>query len=47
MNKKINFYFGDIVKNELGASDASIDSLVKQIGFKLPPDYISSLLAQI
>jgi SMI1 / KNR4 family (SUKH-1) len=40
MNEKVNFYFGDIVKNEFGVSDASINLLMEQIGFKLPQDYI-------
>jgi hypothetical protein len=40
MKEDINFYFGNIVRNEVGASDASIDALQKLAEFKLPQDYI-------
>lgn len=40
MDEKINFYLGDVVKNEVGASDASINELQEQTGFELPQDYI-------
>lgn len=40
MDRKINFYLENIVRNDMGASEASIKELQEQIGFKLPPDYI-------
>lgn len=41
LDEKLNFYLGDIVKNEVGASDASINELQKQEGFEFPQDYIN------
>jgi hypothetical protein len=39
MVDRMMFYLEDMVMNEGGASEASIDELQKQAGFEFPPDY--------
>ena len=41
MDERINFYFSNFLKNEVGASDISINELQKLAGFELPQDYIN------
>lgn len=41
MDGKLDFYLDNIVKNQVGASDASINKLQQEADFELPKDYIN------
>jgi hypothetical protein len=39
MDEKTDYYLGAVIKNDVGASEASINRLQEQVGFELPNDY--------
>jgi hypothetical protein len=44
MDAKLNYYLHDLEKNEIGAPEALVQNLLRQLDFELPKDYIGIML---